>query len=365
MNDKPLKDLIPRRDQPLHQYVKNTVVAAIESGFFKPGERINSTQELSRILEVSVVTVHRALQELVTAGILDRRQGLGTFVVDQNERERQLKQILRIGVVIRSQAAIGDYYHGQLLEGMRQAANKHRVELALLHYESDLTTPCHAFIHINPMQNEVTYFNSRLNKDTPCVVLAANAEVKNAASVGVDNVDLARQAIEHLYQLGHRRIAYVGGPLILSDNYDRHKGYFDTCDALGIKINEEHVLISQTNILNQEEKTQLNTMFASGNRPTALFASGFYFALNAYEVAARLHLNVPEQLSIIGVDDPRSAMYLLPPLTSMRQPLIETGHAALSLLVEYLRGESIQLQNQTLRSELVIRQSTAAPSNGS
>ncbi|QQE11736.1 substrate-binding domain-containing protein [Planctomycetota bacterium] len=361
MNGQSLKDMVPRRDQPLHQYVKDTVVAAIESGHFKPGERINSTQELSRLLEVSVVTVHRALQELVSVGILDRRQGLGTFVVDQNERERQLKQLLRIGVVIRSQAMIGDYYHGQLLEGMRQAANNHRVELALLHYESDMSNPCHAYIHINPMQNEVSYFNSRLKKDAPGIVLAANSDMKNTASVGVDNVDLARQAVEHLFQLGHRKIAYVGGPLILSDNYDRHAGFHETCKKMNLEVADEHVLISQTNILNQSEKTQLSTMFASSNRPTAIFASGFYFALNAYEVANKLHLNIPEHISVIGVDDPRSAMYLLPPLTTMKQPLIETGHAALSLLVEHLRGETLQLQNQTLRSDLVIRQSTSAP----
>ncbi|WP_432800049.1 substrate-binding domain-containing protein [Poriferisphaera sp. WC338] len=363
MNVQALKDLVPRRDQPLHQYVKDTVVTAIETGHFKPGERINSTQELSRQLEVSVVTVHRALQELVSNGILDRRQGLGTFVVDQNERERQLKQLLRIGVVIRAQAMIGDYYYGQLIEGLRQAANKHRVELTMKHYESDLANPCHAYIHINPMQNEVSYFNSRLKKDLPGVVLSANSEFPNIASVGVDNVDLAKQAVDHLYQMGHRKIAYIGGPLILSDNYDRQKGFLERCKEIKLDVDEEHILLSQKSMLSQEEKTQLNTMFASSNRPTAIFAAGFYFALNAYEVAARLHLKIPQDLSVIGVDDPRSSMYLLPPLTTMRQPLVETGHAALSLLVEYLRGETLQLQNQTLRSDLIIRQSTAAAPN--
>jgi len=113
------------------------------------------------------------------------------------------------------------------------------------------------------------------------------------------------------------------------------------------------------------------------NRPTAIFAAGYYFALDCYAAAREAGLSVPAQLSIIGVDDPPSAQYLSPALTTMSQPLIEVGQTAARHVVNQVnqaghstgngladqvgrsRGPHVGIGHPQLRAELVVRESTA------
>ena len=368
-----LKLPVQKKNQPLHECVRDAVVEAINSGFFKPGERICSTKELSRQLSVSVVTAHRAMQELVTCGILDRKQGLGTFVVDKKNSEKKKNTLSRIGLVFHRESMISDFFHSQIMDGLRQAANLHHAELTMLHFDSEITDNNQAFVFINPTEKELEYFCSRANTDLPGIVVAAKAEQFKMPAIDVDNRDMAFQAIEHLYLMGHRSIAYVGGTNRLSNNYDRYIGFKDACQKFGIEIHERNLHEANGARLDRQEKIALSTVFASSNRPTAVFAAGYYFALDVYEIAITLGLEIPKDISIVGVDDPPSAMYLSPTLTTLRQPLVEVGHAALSTLVEIVRSGSATpptsdysagLQTRAdrmLRAELVIRQSSAPP----
>ena len=102
-------------------------------------------------------------------------------------------------------------------------------------------------------------------------------------------------------------------------------------------------------------------LLASGRwRPTAIFAAGFYFALDCYGAAATVGLRIPDDISIVGVDDPPSAMHLSPPLTTLRQPLMQLGHAAITALHELIQRNSPDVVTRTLWAELVIRRSSAA-----
>ncbi|QDU34015.1 Arabinose metabolism transcriptional repressor [Poriferisphaera corsica] len=356
-----LKLPVQNKNQPLHECVKEAVVEAINEGVFKPGERICSTKELSRQLSVSVVTAHRAMQELVTYGVLDRKQGLGTFVVDKLDQEKRKKRLSKIGLVFHRESMIGDYFHSQIVDGLRQAANLLNAELTMLHFDSEMMGSNDAFVFVNPTANELDYFCSRLDKGTNGVVVAAKGETLKLPAIDVDNVDMAYQAVEHLYQLGHRSIAYVGGTHRLSNNADRYAGFRKACEQFGIEVNDRFMLEANGARLDRNEKISLSTVFASSNRPTAVFAAGYYFVLDVYETAITLGLEIPKDLSVVGVDDPPSAMYLSPTLTTLRQPLVEVGHAALSSLIDMLRNDASVKPNQLLRAELVIRQSSGPP----
>ncbi|WP_432796990.1 LacI family DNA-binding transcriptional regulator [Poriferisphaera sp. WC338] len=349
------------KNQPLHECVKEAVVGAIDAGYFKPGERICSTKELSRQLSVSVVTAHRAMQELVSNGVLDRKQGLGTFVVDQQLRDSRQNRLSRIGLVFHRESMIGDYYHGQIMEGLRQAANLHNAEMTILHFDSELTDHHSAYIYVNPTESELAYFGSRIEKSTPCIVVAAPSKQSNVVSIDVDNCDISQQAVEHLYQMGHRKIFYVGGTNRLSNNHDRYVGFKRACESLGLEVISQNVYEASGSRLDRQEKISLSTIFASQNRPTAVFAAGYYFALDVYEIAMTIGLEMPRDLSVVGVDDPPSAMYLSPTLTTLRQPLVEVGHAALSGLMNCISNGKEGHTDRILRSELVIRQSSAPP----
>src|SRR5688572_18583039 len=128
-----LQPVVAQPGRPLYQTVKDTVREAIDSGVFRPGEQMPSTKELSEQLEVSLVTAHRALQELVSAGVLQRTQGKGTFVHDRYSKDRIISDC-RLGLVFNKDASLADFYHGQILEGVRQAAQNLSVDLILLRY---------------------------------------------------------------------------------------------------------------------------------------------------------------------------------------------------------------------------------------
>src|SRR3954468_24168940 len=110
-----LKPVVAQPGQPLYQTVKQQVREAIDSGVFRPGQQMPSTKELSQQLSVSLVTAHRALQELVMAGVLQRTQGKGTFVHERYlDRERTLADT-RVGLAFHREASLADFYHSQVL----------------------------------------------------------------------------------------------------------------------------------------------------------------------------------------------------------------------------------------------------------
>ncbi|QDU72990.1 GntR family transcriptional regulator [Mucisphaera calidilacus] len=358
-DDQQLKPVKPQQGRPLYETVKEAVIAAIDAGVFRAGERIPSTKELSQQLSVSLVTAHRALQDLVSIGILDRRQGRGTFVIDRKDRPRQLR---RIGVLFNEQASIADYYHGQVLEGIRQRSDDSLIEPTILPWGTRQPPNCKGFLLINPPDQHIEELSAEVDGRAPMLVIGARSSVSTIASVGIDNHDVSRQAVEYLHHLGHRRIAYVGGMNDLSDTRDRRRGFDEICKRLDIAVSGDRTVEASSWRLASEDKDRLVGILESKDRPTAIFAAGYYLALDVYEVAGRMNLRVPEDLSVVAVDDPPSAEHLSPRLTTIHQPLVDLGRVAVDTMVRLLDGGSMPTVADTvLRTHLIARDSASAP----
>src|SRR6476661_3719917 len=103
---KELKPVQPQPGKPLYLAAKDRIREAIDAGAFHPGEQMPSTKDLSDQLEISLVTAHRALQELVNAGVLQRSQGKGTFVHQRYlERKRSMSEA-RVGLVFHRESSL-------------------------------------------------------------------------------------------------------------------------------------------------------------------------------------------------------------------------------------------------------------------
>jgi len=348
--------------RPLYQAVRDAIRDAIDAGAYTPGEQIPSTKDLSEQLSVSLVTAHRALQELVADGVLERAQGKGTFVHPRYFDRKSTRVQTRVGLVLHQQSSIGDFYHGQIFDGVRQAAAEHGVDLMLLRYGEDGgRSSCAGYLFVNPLPRELETFVGSSGQKHPVLVVGAKSDVRRVASVDVDNVDLAHQAVKHLRSLGHTRIGYVGGDDTISNSSDRWLGFRNACRECGVTVHAAHNLRSRGWRLDDDERRSLTQMLTNGQRPTAIFAGGYYFALDVYAAVTAAGLRLPNSLSVIAVDDPPSASHLTPPLTTVRQPLIELGRAALTALFERISGASRRLDTRQLQGELVVRQSTSAP----
>lgn len=356
---KELKPVQPQPGKPLYLAAKDRLREAIDGGMFHPGEQMPSTKELSEQLEISLVTAHRALQELVNAGVLSRSQGKGTFVHQAYLEGRRTISESRVGLVLQSQASLADVYHCQVLEGIRQASNALNVDLLMLRFDEDTRKECNGFLYVNPLPADLEAVASSANKRrSPIVVVSARADSPNVCSIGVDNAQLARQAVAHLVGHGHTQIGYVGGPDEVTNNRDRWTGFLEALSERRLSARPQWVLKGSSWRLDERERTDLIRLLSGPNRPTAIFAAGYDFALDLYGAAQTVGLKVGEALSVVGVDDPPSAAHLSPPLTTLRQPLIQLGHSAVTALVERCRHDGAPVEHRVLQAELVIRRSS-------
>jgi DNA-binding LacI/PurR family transcriptional regulator len=254
-------------------------------------------------------------------------------------------------------ASLADFYHSQILEGVRQAAHAHQVDLILLRLGEDARNECNGYLCVNPLPEDLEAFGGDSNRRQPVLVVGARSHLKKICSIDVDNVDLASQAVRHLCGLGHTRIGYVGGGVHISNSRDRWNGFVAACKEQGVATRDPHILKGASWRLDDHERIALSRMLGGANRPTAVFAAGYYFALDVYGAAATIGLRIPEDLSVVGVDDPQSAALLSPPMTTVRQPLVQLGHAALTALFERVQHDA-PIESRQLRAELVIRRSS-------
>ena len=357
---KRLMPVVPESGRPLYASVRDSLRAAIDNGVFKSGEQMPSTKELSEQMAVSLVTAHRALQELVSVGVLQRSQGKGTFIHERYPLRKNQISDCRVGLMIHREASLADYYHGQILEGVRRESDRLNIDLILLRFGEDVRNECNGFLYLNPMPDEIAEIEVR-NRRQATVVIGARGTSPRLGSVDVDNVDLGRQAVDHVANLGHRRVMLVSGFELNSNSRDRRAGFLAACDEHRIAVPPAWLFSGGSWRLTDDEQAQLVELLRQENRPTAVFAAGYYMALDVYSAAAHAGLSIPGDLSIISVDDPPSAEHLSPALSTMRQPLVQVGEVAIATLLELIRREDVQASARTLRAELVARGSTARP----
>ena len=350
--------------RPLYELVRDAVRNAIDQGLFNPGDRLPSTKTLSVTLEVSLVTVHRALQELVAAGVLRRGQGRGTFVHEAYAEPEHRTSSMRVGIVFHTEASLADSYHGQIMEGVRRGAEQIGADIVLLRYGEDWRNECQGYIYVNPFKDQLDH-SPRFGKQDageshrpPTMVVGARTHQSSIGCVDTDNVAMADAAVQHLFDLGHTRIAFVGGQSVLTNNVDRLAGYRAACDRLGLSTEPSIQICAPGWQLDEPGLERVIAMLGEADAPSAIFAAGYYFALNVYTAANRLGLNIPGDLSVVGVDDPPSAVHLSPALTTMRQPLTEVGKEAVIELLSKVSGRG-PLPRLTLDADLIIRESTA------
>jgi LacI family transcriptional regulator len=181
-------------------------------------------------------------------------------------------------------------------------------------------------------------------------------------SVGAMNWAGGLAATEHLIQLGHRRIGVLGGRADTLCARARVHGYHAALDAADIPFDPALVRYGDFGYdLAFEHGLDL---LALEPRPTAVFATSDLQAFGLIEAARVCHLRVPDHLSVVGFDDLPTARWAAPPLTTVRQPLADMGRVALRSVERLATREGLDTNRVELATELVIRESTAAPGAG-
>jgi LacI family transcriptional regulator len=181
-------------------------------------------------------------------------------------------------------------------------------------------------------------------------------------SVSAAHTSGADQAMRHLLELGHRRIAQITGPRGWVATEDRRRGYHAALAAAGILPDPALEVESEPEIDPGRQAAEM--LLDLPEPPTAIFAFNDNIAVGAIQAAHARGLQVPDDLSVVGFDDVENATIVTPKLTTVRQPLAEMGQIAVSLLNRLLERRRFETLHVELAVRLVVRDSTAPPGAG-
>lgn len=327
--------------------------------------------DVARRAGVSLGTVSNVLNrpELVSPATRERvLRAIEELGFIRNEAARQLRagRSRTIGLVVLD---IGNPFFTDLAAGVESAAEEFGLSMILCnsgesaareqHYLKVLQEQRSYGVLITPMSGQMGRIDEVRRRGTPAV-LVDRAAGRRQCSVSVDDVVGGHLAATHLIQLGHVRIAFVGGPMSLAQVSDRLRGARQ--GASDANRDDDSIVVVETPALNVAEGRRAGARIAempAPQRPSAVFCANDLLALGLLQEMSRRRWDVPADLAIVGYDDIDFAAAAAVPLTSVRQPRWQLGDAATRLLVEEVAAPDTHKHRQVVfEPELVVRNST-------
>jgi DNA-binding LacI/PurR family transcriptional regulator len=174
----------------------------------------------------------------------------------------------------------------------------------------------------------------------------------------VDYESGVSDAMRHLVSLGHRKIAFISGPLALKSIQSRHRAFLKCLRELNIPRFKQAAMEGNHRVDGGEAVMQV--LMAQSDRPTAVLAASDLTAIGALRAIRAAGLDVPRDISLIGFDDIELSRYMHPPLTTIRLSREELGREAFDALYRSAEGTMVQGQDIQIDTALVLRESTGA-----
>jgi LacI family transcriptional regulator len=216
---------------------------------------------------------------------------------------------------------------------------------------------------------------NHISVPVPVVAISAHSAVENVTNIVLDHASAVQQALTHLYELGHRRIAFMRGPHAIPDSEFRWQAIQQAAREMGLRIDPAHVI--RIDVAGWSMKTGYHPMAPEiGYKPmkallekthdfTAIFCFNDISAIGAIRALKDVGLSVPGDVSVVGFDDIQSAAYSTPSLTTVRQPLAEMGTRGAQVLLERIANRDAPFAAEIVMApELVVRESTGPAQSG-
>ncbi len=356
-------------ETPRYVQVRQWVERQIITGYWKPGDVLPPERVLAEQLGVSPLTVSRALQGLAQEGVLTRKRRVGTVVAENLPPTlfQQSFTVMALGLGVGTRQPV-DFYFSSVQRSILNALAPMGLRTLWLDYQIDqierelLSAEFMGVLAIAPAAEHITLMEDLYRRGVPVVIVGASSDKWETPSVDTDNYGAARQAAEHLLSLGHQRFVGLFGAMETFNSRDRWRGFRDALTEAGVP--EAHLWTFTTpyaDEVDEANREAIRTVLRLPGGPTAIFAGGFYLALSLLQTLRQSGLRVPDDVSLIGFDDPPSAALSEPPLTTFKQPLEQLGACAVQKLLDSAKGKRPEPLHEYLPIELIVRCSTAPP----
>lgn len=368
-----------KKYNPLYKRIEQYITDQIQKGNWQPGTRIPSENELSEQFGVSRITIKNALSELVNLGIVYRQQGKGTFVGELTQAD-VLSQIPKSALAQAPEKTIGfliprldNRFTAQLLSGVEDAVCEKGYRLLFAKTNDSQQTEIQKIremrelgvegLIIYPVEGE--HYNSEILSLTlnkfPLVLLDRVLKGVETHTVCSDHYNGAIEAVNYLHQLGHRHIGFLSTRTEGTTSMEERLAGYEQA------LEDHHILIDRNLEMTKlhihhrtEDNNQLIEQFLQENRHmTALLSSNF--STQVVQIAQRLDIGIPDELSIIFFDDLVEADFAVIPPTAIVQQEVELGRKAGRLLIESIENRALDYRQMKLATSIVVRQSTSLP----
>ena len=335
-----------------------------------------SIRDIAARVGVSHTTVSRAMHNssLISREVRERIQQIAAemgYVPNAVAQSLKQRQTDSVGLVVTS---IADPFVGRVVRGIEEVAQAAGMSVILSVSNNQPDQEMAVIENFNRRRVDgIIVAASRLEPanlqrlarwSVPVVLINPQTDTPSTglASIAIDDFSGARQAVEHLLSLGHRRIGFIGAGNRPRSARLRMEGYQSALAAAGTELCPEWVQIAAPahryyadDVSDGQEL--LEPLLQAG--VSAVFCYNDSIAIGAL-LAAREHgIAVPGQLSLVGFDNNETGQYVTPPLTTIHQPKLRMGQVAMEMLLDRLAGRAVE--SQLLACELIERGSSAPP----
>lgn len=346
--------------------IAGEVRSAILAGRFRPGERIESENELAARYGVSRQTVRKALAALIAQGYLRAEHGRGTFVT-----QRMRAGSKTIAVVT---TYLADYIFPRVIQGIDQELAEHGYSILLkstrnarhleARYLEELAEKDIDGLIIEPSKSQIFCRHAQLYerldaKGVPYVFIQGCFErMRDRPHVLLDDALGARMAARHLLSLGHRRVAGIF-KADDSQGVERHRGYVYALQEAGVLYDPNLVVWYHTEDRAVAPAAAVAALWRRGGAPDAVVCYNDEIAVGVVRALEAQGVRVPDEVSVTGFDNSLLAETFRGGLTTVSHPHEELGRAAARLLLALIARERVET-SVILSPELIVRGSTAA-----
>ncbi|EOX3359871.1 LacI family DNA-binding transcriptional regulator [Vibrio cholerae] len=217
---------------------------------------------------------------------------------------------------------------------------------------------CDAILLYSRHLSEVQLLELQQQYPSPLVILNRRLHHPQLHSFGLDQTQIAQLAMQHLLNLGHRHIACITSPLVSETGKIRYQVYQQALDEQGIKLDLSWTVEGDNTLLGGYQAMQ--QLLKRDISITAVFACNDDMALGAMRAMHEHGINVPKQVSLIGIDNEPAAAFAIPSLSSVSLPIGELTQQAISLAVEIANKKPQDAQHRLYQGNLIARESTIA-----
>jgi DNA-binding LacI/PurR family transcriptional regulator len=335
---------------------------------FMPNTTIKDVAERAQVSRATVSRVlnnnHR-VDEMLRTRVLEAVQALG-YQPNHVARRLRAQSSTVIGLVI---SDIQNPYFLSVIRGVEDAAHCNRLSIVLCNSDEDqakqqlylqvMESEHVAGLIIVPTSTVDMGGLERLKqRGIPIVLLDRTVDNLQVDVVKVENVRGAQEAVQHLIDLGHRRIATLAGCVHLSTGLERYRGYRDALTLAGLPVDES--LVKHGDFKTESGYRLTYELMALPQPPDAIFVANNMMTLGALRALRELNVRIPEDIRLVGFDDMPWSGELYSPLTSVSQPTYELGQEAVQLLMHRITQPDAPYRTVILHTQLVVRESSGA-----